>query len=111
MSATERHDSAESDAPLTEAEMESLCDAFVQANRAEFMDTDFDLPILRAIVTLATQAWHKGYAAGASNATDGWMRPGSPRITNPYIKHPLSCGVVGGGDCTCPTTPELRHDE
>lgn len=40
---------------LTDAEVESLCDAFVAANRAEFMDTDFDLPILRAIESIAAE--------------------------------------------------------
>jgi hypothetical protein len=76
---------AENDA-LTEAIIERLNDAFVEANRAEFMDTDFDLPILRTLVSLLSAAWHEGYGAGSSNATDGWLSPGSPRATNPYSR-------------------------
>lgn len=80
--------SAESDAGLTDAELEQLCDAFVASSRAEFLDTDLDLPIQNAIERIVVermrQAWHLGYGAGASNATDGWLRPGSERATCPY---------------------------
>lgn len=70
---------------LPDAAMESLCDAFVGANRVEFMDSDFDVPILRAIEALVRRAWHEGYGAGSSNATDGWLSPLQPRTTNPYV--------------------------
>jgi hypothetical protein len=73
---------------LTDVAMESLCVAFVDANRAEFMDTDFDAPILRAVEALMRQAWHEGYGAGSSNATDGWLAPLEPRTTNPYARIP-----------------------
>lgn len=79
---------AENDAGLTDAELDQINDAFVEANRAEFLDTDFDLPIQRAIERIVIErmrrAWHEGYGAGSSNATDGWLRPGSERTTCPY---------------------------
>jgi hypothetical protein len=30
------------------------------------------------------KAWHEGYGAGSSDATDGWLQPGSPRTACPY---------------------------
>lgn len=30
------------------------------------------------------RAWHEGYGAGSSDATDGWLHPGSPRRECPY---------------------------
>jgi hypothetical protein len=77
-------------AELTDAELARLCDAFVEANRAELLDTDFDLPIQRAVERIVIermrQAWHEGYGAGSSDATDGWLSPGSPRTPNPYTQ-------------------------
>ena len=33
------------------------------------------------------RAWHEGYGAGSSDATDGWLSPGSsPRTKNPYTR-------------------------
>lgn len=87
---------------LPDAALGSLCDAFVEANRAEFLDTDFDVPILRAVEALVRRAWHEGYGAGSSDATDGWLTPGrqQPR-TNPYLATPpgVSTSTHGeGGD-------------
>lgn len=38
------------------------------------------------------RAWHEGYGAGSSDATDGWLKPGSPRTACPYVRSP------GGSD-------------
>lgn len=75
-----------------EALIDRLNDAFVASNRQEFMDADridgipFDQPILDAVTALVSAAWHQGYGAGSSDATDGWLRPGSPRTANPYTR-------------------------
>ena len=42
------------DHTLTDAEVEALNDSFVAANRAEFLDTDFDLPIQAAVESILT---------------------------------------------------------
>ena len=93
--------SAENDAGLTDAELDQINDAFVEANRAEFLDTDFDLPIRGAIESILVErmrmAWHEGYGAGSSNATDGWLDHRSPVTRNPYTR-PIS-----------PATPEGRR--
>lgn len=81
---SERDVSADKGLPLPESLIDRLNDAFVEANRAEFMDTDFDLPILYTVADLLAAVWHHGYGAGSSDATDGWLKPGSPRTSNPY---------------------------
>jgi hypothetical protein len=47
------------------------------------------------------KAWHEGYGAGSSDATDGWTKPGSPATRNPYALLDVAAPA-----CTC----AYRHD-
>lgn len=62
--------------------------ALIDQNGAETEAEDWLATEVRRLRTLHAEAlpkaWHEGYGAGSSDATDGWLNPGSPRTVNPY---------------------------